>query len=272
MHTDKLRGARLALVAVLVMLAAGGTVIGFAEAQPEWFVNIMWFLRANLFWLVPAAGLVIACALVSRVVKRRRAPWAVAGVLLGAWIIVHAMVSPQQSVSLTTADVLRAESGRGFTAFFDREKFEGGSTYRFSGTEYPYATLLRQRGERSYTKVMEKGHVKGASWRRQECIFSERARASFDGRGSEDLAALVYERVRGLKIDMDGTHARCSSDGRMAPQIVMPLVEQDGVIFVTEKPTATAVYDGITGKVTIYGSVPDVSVHVPNELPYDREG
>lgn len=81
------------------------------------------------------------------------------------------------------------------------------------------------------------------------CDFGPAADRRFGGIFGHSLGRLINEQQRFVNWDTDDAYGYCQTPNH--PMVVVPLIEQDGWLVVTNKPAGLAVYDGVTGHLDI---------------------
>lgn len=268
-------GQRLVLLASLVPLAA--SLYALASFTPEVMTSICWSVRANLFWFIPVVGVALLWALARRFTRRSGLAGLIMALgLLLVWLSVHHDMTVGRRNAEIALSVPGISQGDEFEADFDRTRYEGWTAFLGGHQDYPFTTLIRERahhglfgGSGGYTAVVAQNHPLPQLGQTRLCRFSGRARATLDGWGSDSLVRKVNELRPFVQIDEGNVRWICVFDDSRqvgTPEIIMPLKKQRGIFFVTDEDAGVAVYNGLTGLVTIEDYSPDMSTRLPGSV------
>jgi hypothetical protein len=247
---------------------------------PYFWTNLVWGLRAGLFWIIPLAALVIVVGFLGLMASMRYddgepyGNYAFSAILIGVLGLVS-LVWWGTSLHSYAQNAVYASSVAvvtdGVPALGQRAPFQiasaqakpdlGASQGTIDGTNYQPTTnqfsslIVRNSGAGyvGYESVLEQtipltGHGTGKT-----CQFDPSADLriggnSFFGFFNHNLGRAISEQRRWLSYDNGDVYGFCAKDG--TPMVVVPLVQQTGVWVVTELPAGVALYNGKTGAIT----------------------
>lgn len=252
----------LGICAVVIV----GLLALFFGVSDYYATGVWWLVREIAQWAIPLLAVVIV-GLAAAYVTDDGSPWAIplwlitaAGVVaLVGWFIGFNYIQDRhyaQSVAATAEPAPDLAVRPPFTVSQAQVRSNLGDVtgdvqttkYVPSGTEF--STLVERRGWLTgYETLLEQKATQTGRLNPSKCAFDPAADARLGGWFSHSLERKVNQQQRWVTFDYDDAYGYC--DDRGAPQIVMPLVEQDGLFVVVEKPAGVAVYDGRTGQVRI---------------------
>ncbi|MGI8329844.1 hypothetical protein ACRYCC_07750 [Actinomadura scrupuli] len=255
-----------------------------ASFTPEVVTAIVWSVRAQLFWIIPVAGVGLLWGIARRLTGRDGKTEAVVALsLLLLWLAGHHNLAAGQHNVDSALPVPGVSQGDGFVADYDRTQYQGWSVFLDGSQDYPFTSLIRERehhglfgGSGGYAAIVAQNHPVPQYGQTRTCRFSDQARATLDGWGSDDLTRKVNELRPFVRIDERNVNWICSFDDSHEvgiPKVIMPLKAQQGIFFVTEKDAGVAIYNGLTGLVTIEDHPPTRSTRLPGVVdPIDTMG
>jgi hypothetical protein len=264
----------------------GGTlgVIAFMAVWvwlcPYFWTNVIWGVRAGLFWIIPLVALaIVVIFLAGMAISRYDAEKSYGGyttvaivtgvlglVALGWWATsLHSYAQNAvyaDSVTVATDGVPQLGQRAPFQIASAQARPDlGASQGTIDGTQYQPTTnefsslVVRNsaQGYVGYESVLEQkipltGHGTGSA-----CQFDPSADLriggnSFFGFFNHNLGRAISEQQRWLSYDNGDVYGFCAKDG--TPMVVVPLVQQTGFWAVTELPAGVALYNGKTGAIT----------------------
>lgn len=235
---------------------------------PYLWTNIWWFLRASLWLLVPvtllaAAGIAAAIHVQTRLDNGKSSvlltPAYVGLMLLGfvallGWGFGHSYEQDRRYLqSVTVADgnvpVLGQRAPYQVATVQARPNL-GDNPGDIADTSYlassdAYSTLVERRGMfEGYATVLTQSIPLTGRGTGTTCEFSEQADRRIDGNFAGNLGRLIGTERRWVNWYDEDVYGYC--DGTI-PIVVVPLIEQDGLFVVTQRPAGVALYNGRTG-------------------------
>lgn len=247
-----------------------GLVAAWIALAPYFWTNVWWFIRASLWFTIPAIVLfVMFVAMYVHVTWRsdggRPTVWFIVGyVLLAAlglgtlicWAAARTYMQDRHYLaSVTVVD-------GGVPGFGQRAPYQvaqaqarpnlGDNPGDIADTSYladrdTYSTLVQRRGMfEGYATILTQAIPLTGRGSGKTCEFSPQADRRIDGNFSGNLGRLIGTQKRWLNFYDEDAYGYCDGD---TPMVVVPLIEQDGWLVVTQRPAGIALYNGKTGAV-----------------------
>jgi hypothetical protein len=247
---------------------------------PYFWTNVIWGVRAGLFWIIPLAVLAMVVTFLALVAAvrhengERYGGYVIAAVLVGVcglfnliwWgTSLHSYAQNAvyaDSVTVVTDGVPQLGQRAPFQIASAQARPDlGASQGTIDGTHYQPTTnefsslIVRNSGSGfvGYESVLEQtipltGHGTGKT-----CQFDPNADLRISGNSlfgffNHNLGRAISEQQRWLSYDDGDVYGFCAKDG--TPMVVVPLVQQTGFWVVTELPAGVALYNGKTGAIT----------------------
>lgn len=258
---------------IKVLIGSAVTLGSFAvwvALAPYLWTNIWWFVRASAWFVIPFVVLLGACIAgfahgIRRADNRRPFGLLAAGyVTLGVvglagligWCAYHGYLQDREY--LATVKVVDGDVGElGQRAPFQVAAAQarpnlGDNPGDIADTSYladgdTYSTLVQRRGFfEGYATVLTQSIPLTGRGTGETCEFSAEADRRIDGNFAGNLGRLIVSERRGLNFYDEDAYGYCDGD---TPKVVVPLIEQEGWLVVTQKPAGVAIYDGKTGQV-----------------------
>ena len=244
---------------------------------PYWWTNIWWAVRASLWFTLPFILLVVGCIamgahVMARDYDRKPTGWIATGyVLLGLlgigglvlWGMVHAYLQAStyaEHVQVTDSPVAELGQRAPFqVASAQARPNLGDNPGNLVDTTYQpqndtYTSLVERQGTfAGYATVLEQHIPLTGRGSGKTCNFSDAADRRIDGVFAGNLGRLIVGGDhRGLNFYDSDAYGYClERNGHLVPIVVVPLIEQEGWLVVTQKPAGAAIYDGETGTVEV---------------------
>jgi len=261
-----------------VLLAAGGAGVLtalFVLVAPYYSTQVWWLLRSALFWIIPI--LIVARLAFAAVAAANSGNSSAAGGLsllaigglLGAigWFFAYNYNQDRvyaESIQVTT-DPLPALAPRvpfSISAVQVRSNL-GEVPGDVADTAYvpaagsapgEFTTLVERRGYFSgYETLLSQQITEEGRNTPETCDFSPAAQRRLGGPLTHNLGRMINSERRFVSWEDSDAYGVCiqAPDGTASPKVVVPLLEQEGALVVTEAPAGVAVYDGRTGDLEI---------------------
>lgn len=241
---------RLLVPAVGTAVGAGVLLYLALTHLPVFCTGVWWFIRANIYWMVPLAVLGDIAWKIRRF-GMRSAGWGLLALVFLAWTVVgHGRLMPETAPAQAMPAVPGVTQGAPFFKVpYDTHAFTGQTGYlphtgEFSSLVRPAGLL----GLDGYDAVMEQSTPVADQGVQHICYFSDAAQKRLGGWFGHDLEASIVKERRQVKIVAAGTYAFCGGPGKTTPFVVVPLIKQSGWLAVTDHKAGVAIYNGVTGQ------------------------
>jgi len=258
----------------LFLFVTGGVAVFtalFVAFAPYYSSQVWWQLRSGLFWIIPL--LTVLALAFAAVVASDSGDSAVAGGLsllaigglLGSicWFFAYNYNQDKvyaESIQVTTDPLPALESRVPFSISAVQVRSNLGEVpgdvtdTTYVPTAGEFTTLVERRGYFSgYQTLLEQQITEEGRNTPATCDFSPAAQRRLGGPLTHNLGRLINSERRFVSWENSDAYGVCvrAPDGTTSPKVVVPLLEQDGALVVTEAPAGVAVYDGRSGKLEI---------------------
>lgn len=249
---------------VLVALGLFIIVVGvFFLFAPYYSTHLWWSLRSAWFWAIPL--LVVALVLLLAIGAESFGLFGLAGLMLLAWIFWLFQYNYQQdqvyakSVAITEDAVPALKERAPYSVSTSQVRSNLGDVpgdvqeTSYVPAEETFSTLVEQRGFSTGYRTLLRQEISTTGRNAPSvCDFTGPGTAKrVGGWLGGNLGRAINTEVRWVNWSDSDTYGYCK-DG--VPYVVVPLVEQEGVLIITEKPYGAAQYNGKTGELRILRS------------------
>jgi len=261
------RRSRSALLSRLLWLAiVAVVVVGFFLVAPYYSTQLWWIFRQSWFWLIPLIVLAVMALVAYLLVEEGHrgggalTTLTVAGAIAWfGWLFVYNYA--QDAVYVETLRVTEDP----VPAFNVRAPFSvSAAQVRSNLGDVPgdtqatmyvpddetFATLVEQRGfATGYQTLLEQKIGTTGRNSPSRCDFGPAAGARLGGNLWGNLGRVINTEQRWVNWNEDDAYGWCDPQG--TPFVVVPLIEQEGWLIITEKPAGIALYNGRTGDIEV---------------------
>lgn len=252
-----------ALVAVLLL----GLLIGaFFLFAPYYSTHLWWFFRTTWFWVIPLLVLIVMGLFATVLLDGGGSGGGgmvlltiVGAVGLFVWLFVYNYAQDTvyaESIRVIDDPVQEFEQRIPFSVSAAQVRSNLGDIpgdtqeTMYVPDDESFSTLVEKRGSfTGYQTLLEQQISVTGRNVPAKCDFTAVADRRFGGLFSHSLGRLINTEQRWVSWDQSDAYGWCDDEG--TPLVIVPLVEQEGVLIVTEKPAGVAIYNGRTGDLTI---------------------
>lgn len=251
---------------VVVLGAVALLVAGFFLVAPYWSTQLWWVFRQTWFWLIPLLAL-LGAGFGARELTDGGRPGGgpltllviVGAVAWLSWLFVYNYAQDTvyaQSVRVTQDAVPTFDPRAPYSVSAAQVRSNLGDipgdtqATMYVPDDETFATLVEQRGfATGYQTLLEQRIGTTGRNTPARCDFGPAAGARLGGVFGGNLGRVINTEQRWVNWDQDDAFGWCDQQG--TPFVVVPLLEQEGWLIVTEKPAGVALYDGRTGAIDI---------------------